>query len=933
MSVLNPDQWRAVSPLLDQALTLAEEERAGWLEARRAENPALASQLEDLLNEHQELQRTAFLEKSPNVPAANLGLAGQIIGAYRLISQVGQGGMGAVWLAERSDGRFERKAAVKFLSAALMGRGGEERFKREGAILGRFSHPNIAELVDAGVSSAGQPYIILEYVEGVPIDRYCDEHKLDVRERISLFLDVLGAVAHAHANLIVHRDIKPSNVLVSKDGHVKLLDFGIAKLLEAEGPDVAPTLLTREGDSPLTPEYAAPEQVTGAPITTATDVYALGIVLYQLLSGQHPAGSALRSPAELVKAIVETEPSRPSTIVQPSALHAEAAATVIAAKRATTPDKLQRLLRGDLDTIVGKALKKNPQERYVSVTALADDLRRYLKHEPISARADTLAYRTVKFVQRNRVVVALATVALVAILAGSGVAIYQARIAERRFQDVRKLAHTILFDLHDEVAKLDGSTKAREMMVQTGLQYLDNLAKNAGGDLGLQREIAAAYMKIGDAQGYPTRPNLGRIADALESYRKAGDIYQRIAGKNSAYLPDLAAFYLNYGGLLRYGRDWKRARELTEAAIQTFDRLRGRQPADAQLENSYTMAWCRLGDIDEDEGHYHQAWAEFSRCDELAHAQLNRKREQQALAAVSQSTERIGTAAQELGHLREALSAFDEDEAVLRELLAAEPLNPRFHRLLAVMYQFRARVYFTDSYPNLGDPARALESARLYLETAQQMLQRDPNNTSAQSSVAIAEEKVSYSLRESDPPAAVRFARDSMRTFDEMGASKKGDQRDAVSGHAWGLLRLGEAQLKAGRLEEARSSADSALAAMREIVAQSPPHREDRVGVMEALILAGTTSAATGNPTRAESLLREARDEAQKITRPEELSSWIPLAYSEEALGNFYVHRHRTQEAHACYQHLVDLWQQFPESNEYVDGQKTYSKRLLSSLR
>jgi eukaryotic-like serine/threonine-protein kinase len=931
MSVLNPNQWREVSPLLDQALTLAEEERAGWLEAMRAENPALASQLEDLLNEHQEVRRMAFLEKSPNVPAANLGLAGQIIGAYRLISQVGQGGMGAVWLAERSDGRFERKAAVKFLSAALMGRGGEERFKREGAILGRFSHPNIAELLDAGVSSAGQPYIILEYVEGEPIDRYCDANWLDVTTRVRLFLDVLEAVAYAHANLIVHRDLKPSNVLVSKDRQVKLLDFGIAKLLDVEGQE-AVTMLT-QGDSPLTPEYAAPEQVTGAPITTATDVYALGIVLYQLLSGQHPAGSALRSPAELVKAIVDTEPSRPSTIVQPSALDPEAAATVIAAKRATTPDKLQRLLRGDLDTIVGKALKKNPQERYASVTALADDLRRYLKHEPISARVDTLAYRTVKFVRRNRVVVALATVALVAILAGSGVAIYQARIAERRFQDVRKLAHTILFDLHDEVAKLDGSTKAREMMVQTGLQYLDNLAKNAGGDLGLQREIAAAYMKIGDAQGYPTRPNLGRVADALESYRKAGDIYQRIAEKNSTYLPDLAAFYLNYGGLLRYGRDWNRARELTEAAIQTCDRLRGSQPADAQLENSYTMAWCRLGDIDEDEGNYHQAWAEFSRCNELAHAQLNRKRDQQALAAVSQSTERIGTAAQELGHLREALSAFDEDEVVLRELLAAEPLNPRFHRLLAVMYQFRARVYLNDSYPNFGDPARALESTRLYLETAQQMLQSDPNNTSAQSSVAIAEEKVSYSLRESDPPAAVRFARDSMRTFDEMGASKKGDQRVAVSGHAWGLLRLGEAQLKAGRLEEARSSADSALAAMREIVAQSPPDLEDRGGLMEALILAGRTSAATGNPTRAESLLHEARDEAQKIARPEELSSWIPLAYSEEALGNFYVHRHRTQEARACYQQLVDLWQQFSESNEYVDGQKTSSKRLLSSLR
>jgi tetratricopeptide (TPR) repeat protein len=466
-------------------------------------------------------------------------------------------------------------------------------------------------------------------------------------------------------------------------------------------------------------------------------------------------------------------------------------------------------------------------------------------------------------------------------------------------------------------------------MVQTGLQYLDNLAGNAGGDLGLQREIAAAYMKIGDAQGYPTRPNLGRIADALESYRKAGDIYQRIAEKNSAYLPDLAVFYLSYGGLFRYSGDPKRARELTQAAIQTFDRLRLSEPADAQLENSHTMAWCNLGDVDEDWGSYHQAWTEFSRCSELARAQLQRKRDQPALRAVAGSAERVGTAAEELGHLREALQAFDEEETAVRELLAAEPLNPIFHRLLALTYQFRGRVYFNDAYPNYGDPKRALENLKLYLQTAQQMLERDPNNTAAQFSVGVAEYKVSYCLQESDPPGAIRLARDSMRMFDQMIASKQGDRRRAVPYRADALLRLGEAQLKAGWLAEARSSADLALTANREI-AQTP---EERTGVVEALILAGRTSAATGNLARGENLLREARDEAQEIARPEELTSLIPLANSEEALGDFYVHWHRTREARACYERLVNLWQQFPESNEYVDGQRTASKRLLSSLR
>jgi serine/threonine protein kinase len=836
--------------------------------------------------------------------------------------------MGSVWLARRSDGRFERQAAVKFVSLAIAGRGTEERFKREGSILGRLTHPHIAELLDAGISSDGQPYLILEYIDGKPVDRYCDEHRLDVEARLRLFLDVLAAVAHAHANLIVHRDLKPSNVMVRNDGQVKLLDFGIAKLLEADGQLEAPTRLTREGDSPLTPEYAAPEQVTGGPITTATDVYALGILLYQLLSGHHPAGSALRSPAELVKAIVDTVPSRPSIMVQPSARDVETAAAT-AANRATTPDKLQRVLRGDLDTIVGKALKKNPQERYASVTALADDLRRYLKHEPISARPDTLAYRTVKFLRRNRVAVALATVALFAILAGSSVALYQARIAERRFQDVRKLAHTFVFDLHDEVAKLDGSTKAREMMVQTGLQYLDNLARNAGGDLELQKEIAAGYMKVGDAQGYPTQPNLGRMADAMASYRKAGDIYERIARKNGAYLPDLAAFYRSYAGLLRFSDQPQRAMELYEAAIQTFDRLRARQPLDSEQENIYTRAWCGLGDVDEDTDNFQKAWTEFGRCSQLAQAQLKRNRDRESLNMVAQSAERVGTAAQELGHLREALQAFDEEETVLRELLSAEPLNPKLNRSLAIMYQFRGRVYFSDGYPDYRDPKRALPDLNLYLQTAQQMLDRDPDNIAAQFSVELAKMKVSYCLQKSDPSIAIRLARDSIRMLDQMIASNTGERQRAVSFRAEALRRLGEAQLNAGRLTEARSSADSALAASREL-AQIP---DERSTLVEALILIGQVSAATRDLARAESLLREACENAEVITRSQELTNLVPLARAEEALGAFYVAQHRTREARACYERIVNLWQQLPESNEYVETQRTASKRLLASVR
>jgi serine/threonine-protein kinase len=429
-----PDQWQVLSPYLDRALTLSEEERAHWLEALRAQDPVLANQLQALLDEHGAAEQEGFLQNRPMLPLGSAGLAGQTVSLYRLASPIGQGGMGTVWLAERSDGRFERRVAVKFLNIALLGRGGEERFKREGAILGRLSHPHIAELLDAGVSPTGQPYLVLEHVEGEPIDCYCDQRKLDIAVRVRLFQDVLEAVAHAHANLIVHRDIKPSNVLVNKDGQVKLLDFGIAKLLEGEGQEGAATLLTREAGAALTPEYAAPEQVTGAPVTTATDVYGLGVLFYVLLTGQHPAGPGPHSPAELLRAITETDPPRPSEVVASTADQAADRA----ANRGTLADKLRRQLRGDLDTIVAKVLKKNSQERYASVTALAEDLSRYFRSEPLSARPDTLAYRAAKFARRNRTAVALATVAAVAMAAGVIGTLFQSRTA--RIQ--RDLART-----------------------------------------------------------------------------------------------------------------------------------------------------------------------------------------------------------------------------------------------------------------------------------------------------------------------------------------------------------------------------------------------------------------------------------------------------------------------------------------------------------
>ena len=432
MSQGEDKSWKTVSAYLETALELSSDERAVWLAAIRTENPAGAEKVAAWLAEFDAMRSVGFLEDAAEVLPARAALAGAQLGAYRLLEPIGHGGMGSVWLAERSDGRFQGRVAVKLLNAALVGQAGEDRFTREGNILARLAHPQIAHLIDAGVSPAGQPYLVLEHVDGEEIDRYCNARQLGVDARVRLFLDVLAPVAHAHANLVVHRDLKPSNVLVTADGRVKLLDFGIAKLLEPDGATAHVTLLTREGASVLTPAYAAPEQVTGAPVTTATDVYALGVLLYVLLTGRHPAGQAATSPAALLKAVVETDPRRPSDVVRDTRTASVEDVAAITASHAASPARLGQLLEGDLDVIVAKALKKNPAERYAAVNAFADDLRRYLNHEPISARADSFAYRTRKFVRRNRTAVALAALVLVALLAGLVGTLSQAQRATRQ---------------------------------------------------------------------------------------------------------------------------------------------------------------------------------------------------------------------------------------------------------------------------------------------------------------------------------------------------------------------------------------------------------------------------------------------------------------------------------------------------------------------
>ena len=534
MFSISNDRWREISPLLDRAMEMEGEERSGWLASLHAEDPNLAVDLEMLLDEYAVLSKECFLEQVVALPPEPT-LEGQIVGAYTLLSQIGQGGMGSVWLARRSDGRFEGRVAVKFLNVALAGRAGMERFRREGNILARLAHPHITRLIDAGVSPIGQPYLVLEHIKGEHIDLYCDAKALATADRIHLFLDVLDAVAHAHANLIVHRDIKPSNVLVTSEGEVKLLDFGIAKLLEDSEQPSAATMLTREGGWALTPEYAAPEQLSRGVITTATDIYSLGVLLFVLLGGRLRSG-----PAATMFAAAEPEFQKIPNV------------------------------RGDLANLVAKALKKDPAERYASAAAFAGDLRRYLNHEPILARPDSLGYRTAKFLRRRwkGVSIAAALVLLVAALTG----FYTLRLAAERNharQEAAKAAK--VSELLIGMLTASDPYVTRNIKEPTVRSLLDAGAGRVHKELAGQPELEAQMLTV-----------IGRVYQRLGQRDKAQPLLeQAVAIGRRAPASEGLAQSLNDLGVLRREQGYFTAAErLLSEALVMRRRLFGPQHGD-----------------------------------------------------------------------------------------------------------------------------------------------------------------------------------------------------------------------------------------------------------------------------------------------------------------------------------------------------------------
>jgi hypothetical protein len=515
---VTPQQWQKVQELFDAAAELPLEERMAYVERGAGGDPLIQREVESLLESLP--GATSSIRAAIGAAAervTSMSLLGRRLGPYRIVRELGEGGMGVVYLAERDDRQYRTQVAIKVLHAFGTSQA-IARFRDERQILATLEHPGIVRLLDGGSTEERLPYLVMEHVEGMPITRFAEERAQSIRARLELFERVCAAVAYAHQKLVVHRDLKPSNILVTADGSPKLLDFGIAKILDAEAT-IAREARTRTGMSLLTPEYASPEQVRGAPASTATDIYSLGAVLYELCTGR----PALRGTGvEALRAILEVDPPRPSTVA---------------------PAPRRRALQGDLDNIILRAMHKEPVRRYPSVERLAEDIRRHLEGRPVEARAATFAYRTGKFLRRNRVLVAAAAVVLATLGTATAVSLRQAHRADvqarradgeaerarRRFADVRRLANSLLFEVDAQIRDLEGATAARELIVRRALEYLDGLAAEAGEEPALARELATAYMKIGDIQGSSLNSNLGRPRDGLESYGKAKRILDGLA--------------------------------------------------------------------------------------------------------------------------------------------------------------------------------------------------------------------------------------------------------------------------------------------------------------------------------------------------------------------------------------------------------------------
>jgi hypothetical protein len=827
---MKPADWELIESLYDSASALPAAERERFLVEHCHGDTGLMEEVLAMLeaaDADEDRDRTiSYIVGSAAAIAAESAQSdwwtGRRIGPYQVVRPIGSGGMGAVFLAVRADDQYRKEVALKTLRFETSDAVSSRRFRHERQILASLDHPNIARLLDGGATDEGMPWLVMEYVQGVSLIAYCQNHNLSLEKRIELFCLVCDAVQFAHQKLIVHRDIKPGNILVSDNGEPKLLDFGIAKLLEptAGGANTSPRTAT--GLLLMTPDYASPEQVRGEAVTTSTDVYALGAVLYELLTGQRPHALRNYDPGEIANAICKVGVSAPS--------------------RAGGSR-----FRGDLDNIVLKATHQEPARRYTSAGQLAEDLRRYLRFLPVIARPDTLVYRTTKYVRRNWVVVSALTAVILALAAGIVAERREARIAEQRFQQVRTLSHRFIFDFNDQIRAVPGTTSVRVMMVNTALEYLDNLSRGAGSDPDLQWELAQAYEKVADAQGSPAEPSLGKAEDAIRSYRKSIDMQEELLHRGlltGSRRVSLAHTYSQLALVYRATNQTAEALKAAEAsvlhagAVSEKARLKAMtnlafaqsvagKPAEA-LKTDLAIEAAYVSDAENEKG-----WGP-------AHNSLAA-----LCASMSRTLVRLGRYEESIPYYRRSIA--------LREARLAEPAFDSVNaRDLILNYQSIADALGAGDRFSMGKTDEAVVWYQKALDLSERLAAADSKNASARIEVARSAGKFGAAIQNSDPARALVLFRKALSESE--GLLPPGAARDEMRAAAYRSMAVPLDRLH--RSDEARQMLRNSLRIDEEALSRTPKSYPALSNVAEDWLARGDVERAH-DPAAAEAAYRK----------------------------------------------------------------------------
>jgi tRNA A-37 threonylcarbamoyl transferase component Bud32/tetratricopeptide (TPR) repeat protein len=813
---------------------------------------------------------------------------GSRCGPYRLMRLLGRGGTGDVFLAERVDGQVDQRVAIKLLRQRAFHQAlrpsFQSRFLQERQILATLQHPGIARLLDAGETPEGRLYLALDYIDGSPIDQYAA--RLDLTGKLRLFLQVCDAVAYAHRNLIIHRDLKPSNILVSADGEPTLLDFGIAKILDAATMDQ-----TRTQERVLTPEYASPEQIRGAAQSTATDIYSLGAVLYELLTGQSPHAFATRSPEGIDAAICTIDPA-PASRLDPE-------------------------VPRDLDYVLAKALRKEPEDRYSSVESMADDIRAFLEWRPVRARSGNAWYRTRKFMRRHRAVVSATMLTIAGLSVGLFIANRQRMIAEERFQQLRALSAQV-FDLDARIRQLPGATEARHQLVSMSLEYLERLGASAHGDLDLAREIGAAYMRVARIQGVPTALNLGEVDKAGQSLEKADRFIDLVLASrpDDAAALDLSAGIAQDRMILAesQGRRDEGTKHAAKAA-ERLGRLLGSRQAtpDQRYDAARYYANLALADINL---HRYDEGQQYARQSIDAGRGLP---SEQRLRAAGLSL--IGSALRSQGRLDEALDALTQARHIAEGPIFASAVERAFD-LYGILLR-EARTLGQDAGVSLGRTDDAIVVYQQCVDLMEDQASKDPRDQNARDRLATCSRELADLLEDKDPERSLAAFDLGIRRLREVPNNVRARRREAqaLAESSYPLRRL-------HRLPEARQRIDAAFALLRDTHDYPATRLEPDSEVVSALRAQADDRADTGDPAAAVDIyehLLDAMTAARGADPLNNLEDATKLSSLYAHLAGVYRRAGDAAKAEAMEDKRQALWRQWDDKlphNAFIQRQR-----------